>query len=113
MLHTLPPRVIPDQILHPTDKVDIVLLENGGPLKGRPVQALARGAVAELCIEGFRTGELVLHARAVAGAGPADGEEVGGCGVRVGRAVLPVVVVIGALGGVAGGTAGMVFGHFG
>lgn len=55
-------------------EIDVVLFENGGPLKRRAVEALARGAVAVLGGEGPLALELVLDAAAVALAAPFDGE---------------------------------------
>lgn len=90
-------------------EVDVVLLEDGGPLEGRGVLGLAGGAVAEFAVERFLAGEFVLHFAAVA-AGFVAGVEVFVAVVdAVGGALLPlfgVAVRRGRVGHVAGGCEG-------
>ena len=89
-------------------KVQVPLLEDGGPLEGRPVQGLAVDAVAELGCQGPVAAQPVAHAAAVAsrcvvllpllggGVGGGRGMEVGGAGFPVisGRGVLGHDVVV-------------------
>ena len=74
-------------------EVDVGLVEDGGPLKGGTVQALARRAVAVFGGQGFVAGELVACFATVAFAVPDGVEGVRGAVNLVGGSVLPVVLV--------------------
>lgn len=72
-------------------KVDVRLVEDGGPLERGAVQPLARRAVAVFGGEGARARDGVADRAAVAFAAPFDGDRVGGRGEGVGGAEFPLV----------------------
>ena len=83
--------VVPGEIVVAVREVDVGLVEDGGPLEGGAVEALAGRAVAIFCGEGFGAGELVARFAAVAVAGPEGVEVFGGSVDLVGGEALPVV----------------------
>lgn len=45
--------IVPGEVVVAVREIDVVLVENGGPLEGGAVEALARGAVAVFGGKGF------------------------------------------------------------
>jgi hypothetical protein len=84
----------------PIREIDVLFMANGGPLEGRPMQALARGTVAVFCINRGLAAELVLDAAAVALGGVAGGEAVGGSVDAVRGVIFPGIIGLVGRGGV-------------
>lgn len=73
-------------------KVDVLLVEDGGPLKGRAVEALAGRAMAILGGQGSLAAELVFDAAAMALAAPLYGEIILGPVDPVWGSMFPIVL---------------------
>ncbi len=86
-------RVVPRQVVVAVREVDVGLVEDGRPLEGRPVQPLARRAVAVLGRQRFVARQLVPRLAAVAPPVPRRAEGVRGAVDLVWGSVLPVVLV--------------------
>lgn len=82
---------VPAKIVVPVREVDVLLVEDGSPLEGRAVEALAGGAVAVFRGQRAIAAQLVLYAAAVASALPLDLEVLLLVVDLVRRSVLPLI----------------------
>jgi hypothetical protein len=73
-------------------EIDILFVANGGPLEGRPMQALAGRTVAVFGVNRGFAAELVLDAAAVALGGVAGDEAVGGSVDAVRGVIFPGLI---------------------